>query len=155
MYSLSTVLSSFVTFILSIVVLVIIMIATHAPFSIYILWSFLPLALAVMTTIGAGLILATANVFFRDIQHLYKVFTTLLMYGSALFYPVTIVPEQYQIFFIYNPLFAIITLFRDSFYTGTPYDLFNVVYGSAFSISILILGIVMFYKYQDRFILHL
>ena len=155
MYSLSRVLSSLVTFVFSIVILILIMIATHADFSIYILYAFLPVILVVMITIGAGLMLATLNVFFRDIQHLYKVFTTLLMYGSALFYPVTIVPEQFQIFFIYNPLFAIITLFRDSFYSGTPYDFFNVVYGSVFSICLLILGMVMFYRYQDKFILHL
>ena len=155
MYSLSRVLSNLVTFIFSIIILFLIMIATQAPFSIYILYSFLPVILVVIMTIGAGLLLATVNVFFRDIQHLYKVFTTLLMYGSAIFYPVSIVPEQFQIFFIINPLFAIITLFRDSFYSGTPYDLFNVVYASTFSILLLILGMVMFYKYQDKFITRL
>ena len=108
-----------------------------------------------MITIGAGLFLATLNVFFRDIEHLYSVFTTMLMYGSAIFYPVTIVPEKFQILFTLNPIYAIITLFRDSFYSGTPYDLFNIVYASVFSISLLILGMVMFYKYQDKFILHL
>jgi ABC-type polysaccharide/polyol phosphate export permease len=155
MYSLSRVLSNLVTFFFSIIILVLIMIATNAPFSIYILYSFIPVVLVVIITIGAGLLLATLNVFFRDIQHLYKVFTTLLMYGSAIFYPVTIVPEQFQIFFTLNPIFAIITLFRDSFYSGTPYDFFTVMYASTFSILLLIIGMVMFYKYQDRFILHL
>ena len=155
MYSLSRVLSNLVTFGFSIIILVLIMIATGAPFSLYILYAFLPVLLVVLFTIGAGLLLATLNVFFRDIQHLYKVFTTLLMYGSALFYPVTIVPPQFQIFFTLNPIFAIITLFRDSFYSGTPYDLFNVLYGSISAILFLILGIFVFYKYQDKFILHL
>ena len=155
MYSLSRVLSNLVTFGFSIIILVLIMIATDAPFSIYIAYSFIPVILAVIITIGAGLLLATLNVFFRDIQHLYKVFTTLLMYGSAIFYPVTIVPEQFQIFFTLNPLFAIITLFRDSFYSGTPYDLFNLMYASIFSILLLVIGMVMFYKYQDKFITHL
>jgi len=155
MYSLSRVLSNLVTFGFSIIILFLIMIATDAPFSIYILYSFLPVILVVIMTIGAGLLLATVNVFFRDIQHLYKVFTTLLMYGSAIFYPISIVPENFQIFFIINPLFAIITLFRDSFYSGTPYDLFNMVYASTFSIFLLILGMVMFYKYQDKFITRL
>ncbi len=155
MYTLSRVLSNLVTFIFSIGILVLIMIATQAPFSIYILYAFYPVILIVMITIGAGLLLATLNVFFRDIEHLYKVFTTLLMYGSALFYPVTIVPEQYQILFTLNPIYAIITLFRDSFYSGTPYDLFNIVYATVFSIFLLFLGVLMFYKYQDKFILHL
>ena len=155
MYALSSILSNLVTFIFSLVILVLIMIATNAPFSIYILYSFFPVILVIMLTIGAGLLLATLNVFFRDIQHLYRVFTTLLMYGSAIFYPISIVPEKFQILFILNPLYAIITLFRDSFYSGTPYDLFNMVYGSLFAVILLILGMVMFYKLQDKFILHL
>ncbi len=155
MYSLSRVLSNLVTFVFSIVILVLIMIVTNAPFSIYILYSFIPVILLVMLTIGAGLLLATLNVFFRDIEHLYSVFTTMLMYGSAIFYPLSIVPEQYQIFFVYNPLFGIITLFRDSFYSGTPYEVFYLVYTFIFSIGLLIVGMYMFYKYQDKFILHL
>jgi len=155
MYSLSRILSNLVTFVFSIIILVLIMIATQAPFSIYIIYAFIPVILLIMITIGAGLLLATLNVFFRDIEHLYSVFRTMLMYGSALFYPVTIVPEKFQIFFTLNPIFAIISLFRDSFYSGTPYDLFNVLYASIFSIFLLILGIVVFYKYQDKFILHL
>ena len=155
MYSISRVLSNLVTFAFSIIILLLIMLATGSPFSIYILYSFLPVILVIMITIGAGLFLATLNVFFRDIEHLYSVFTTMLMYGSAIFYPVTIVPEKFQILFTLNPIYAIITLFRDSFYSGTPYDLFNIVYASVFSISLLILGMVMFYKYQDKFILHL
>ena len=155
MYSLSTILSSLVTFGFSTIILVLIMIATNASFSIYILYMFLPILLLIMLTIVAGLILATLNVFFRDVQYLYKIFTTMLMYGSAIFYPITIVPEKYQILFALNPLYAIITLFRDSFYFGTPYELYKVLYASVFSIVLLILGVVIFYKYQDKFILYL
>ncbi|MDD3984510.1 MAG: ABC transporter permease [Methanobacterium sp.] len=154
MYVLSVVISNLVTFVFSLFILIFIMIATGAPFTIYIFFGILPILLVVIITIGAGLLLATLNVFFRDIQHLYKVFITLLMYGSAIFYPIDIVPVQFQIFYL-NPLFAIITLFRDSFYSGIPYDLFNILYASLFSILILILGVVIFYKTQDKFILHL
>jgi lipopolysaccharide transport system permease protein len=155
MYTLSVVISNLVTFGFSLIILIFIMIVTGAPFTLYILLGVIPILLVVMMTLGAGLLLATLNVFFRDIQHLYKVFTTLLMYGSAIFYPVTIIPEQFQIFFKLNPLFAIICLFRDSFYSGTPYDLFNLLYASIFSIILLIIGVAIFYKTQDRFILHL
>jgi homopolymeric O-antigen transport system permease protein len=155
MYSLSRVLSNLVTFAFSLIILVLIMVATGAPFSIYILYSFIPVILIILITTGAGLLLATLNVFFKDIQYLYKIFTTLLMYASAIFYPVSIVPEQFQIFFTLNPIFAIISLFRDSFYSGTPYDMFNIVYATLFSTILLIIGVAIFYKYQDQFIIHL
>lgn len=154
-YCLSAVLSNFVTFALSLIVLLMVMLATHANFTIYILMAILPIILLLMFTIGAGLVLATINVFFRDMQHLYGVFTTMLMWGSAIFYPADIVPEQYQILLQINPVYAIISLCRDSFMYGRIFDLNTLLFASASSVAILILGIILFYKYQDKFILYI
>lgn len=154
MYSLGVVLSSFVTFGLSLIVLFLVMVVTHAPFTIYTLYGILPICLLFMLTLGAGLLLATVTVFFRDIEHLYGVFITLLMYGSGIFYPIDIVPENYRILFELNPVFAIITLFRDSFLYGTMFDPKTLLFAAVSSIVILALGIVVFYKYQDKFILY-
>jgi len=154
MYSLGSVLSNFVTFALSLIVIFIVMFVTNAPFTIYILFAILPIVLLLMFTVGVGLLLATVNVFFRDIGHLYGVFTMLLMYGSALFYPIDIVPEKYRIFFELNPVYAFISLFRDSFLYGKAFDLTTLLYAAVISIVLLVLGIVVFYKYQDKFILY-
>ena len=154
MYALSVVLSNFVTFGLSIIILLLVMIATNATFTIYILFAILPIILLLMFTIGAGLLLATVTVFFRDIEHLYGVFLTLLMYGSAIFYPIQIVPEQYQIFFKLNPIYAMITLFRDSFLYGKIFEIDTLLYAAFISIVLLIVGIAVFYRYQHKFILY-
>ena len=155
MYSLSSVLSNFVTFALSLIVLFMVMIATNAPFTIYILFAILPIVLLLMFTIGAGLILATVTVFFRDMEHLYGVFITLLMYGSAIFYPIEIVPENYRIFFELNPVYAFISLFRDSFLYGRAFEPTTLLYAAVSAIVLLVVGIVVFYKYQDKFILYI
>ena len=155
MYSLSSVLSNFVTFLLSLVVLFGVMIATHATFSIYILFAVLPIFLLLMFTIGAGLILATVTVFFRDMEHLYSVFVTMLMYGSAIFYPIEIVPESYRFLFELNPVYALMSLCRDSFMYGRIFDLNTLLYASVTSVILLILGIFLFYRYQDKFILYI
>ncbi len=155
MYSLGVVLSNFVTFLLSLIVLILVMIGTHAGFSWYILLAIYPIFLLLMITIGAGLFLATITVFFRDIEHLYGVFLTMLMYGSAIFYPVTIIPESYRWVFELNPIYAIITLCRNSFLYGQMYDPKTVLFATASSVILLILGIFFFYKYQDKFILYI
>ena len=154
MYSLSSVLSSFVTFALSIIVLFLVMIATHAPFTIYILFAVIPIFLLLLFTIGIGLILATVTVFFRDIEHLYGVFLTLLMYGSAIFYPITIIPESYRFVFELNPVYAFISLCRDSFLYGQMFNLTTLLYASVTTVVALVLGIFLFYRYQDKFILY-
>ena len=155
MYTLSSVLSNFVTFLLSLIVLFGVMIATHATFTIYILFAVVPIFLLVMFTTGVGLILATVTVFFRDMQHLYGVFVTILMYGSAIFYPVEIVPQNYQFLFTINPVYALISLCRDSFLYGRMFDLNTLLFASVSSAVVFVLGIILFYKYQDKFILYI
>ncbi len=155
MYSLGVVLSNFVTFLLSLIVLFLVMIGTQAPFTWYILMAILPIFFLVMITIGAGLFLATVTVFFRDIEHLYGVFLTMLMYGSAIFYPISIIPESIRWLFELNPIYAIITMCRFCFTYGQMYELKTFLFAGASSLILLVLGIYFFYKYQDKFILYI
>lgn len=155
MYSLSAVLSNFVTFLLSLIVLFGVMIATNVNFTIYIIFASLPILALLIFTIGAGLILATAAVFFRDIEHLYGVFLTMLMYATPIFYPPEIVPESFRFIQTLNPLYAIINCCRASFLDGALYDMGQLIFALLSAVFTLILGIVLFYKYQDKFMLHI
>jgi len=154
-FTLGVTFSNLVTFMLSLVVLFLVMIATQAPFTPYMFISILPIALILIFTIGAGLFLATVSVFFRDIRHLYGVFTTLLLYGSAIFFPASIIPQKFQIFLQLNPLFVYIEMFRDAFLYATWFDTFQLVYGTVVAIAMLVIGVVVFYRNQDRFILYI
>jgi len=155
MYTLSTVLSNFVTFLLSLIVLFMVMLVTHVDFTIYILFTSLPILALLFFTIGAGLILATATVFFRDIEHLYGVFVTMLMYATPIFYPPEIIPESFRFLLTINPLYAIISCCRTVFMEGTLYDPSQLLFATASAVVVMVLGIAMFYKYQDKFILHI
>lgn len=155
MYSLGVIFSNMVTFFMSLVVLFLVMIATQAPFTIFILSALVPILLLVMFTIGVGLIVATLTVFFRDIEHLYGVFLTMLMYATPIMYPAEIVPESFRWIQTLNPLYAIIELFRDSVLNGAYFDPGQLLFGTVSAIVSLALGIALFYKYQDRFILYI
>lgn len=154
MYSLSAILSNFVTFLLSLVVLFIVMAATHASFTIYIIFASLPILALLFLTIGIGLILATVNVFFRDVEHLYGVLLMMLMYAMPIFYPANIVPPSFRFIQYYNPIYAVIECCRSSFLYGTLYNPIHLLFAMGSGIIALIIGIILFYKYQDRFILY-
>lgn len=154
MYPLSTILSNFVTFLLSLIVLFLVMAVTNTPFTIYIIFAILPAVALLLLTIGIGLIVTTINVFFRDTQHLYGVLMMLLMWAMPLFYPAEIVPESFRFIQYYNPLYAVIVCFRDSFLYGTLYNPSTLLFALVSGFIALIIGIIMFYKYQDRFILY-
>lgn len=155
MYSLAVILSNFVTFSLSLVVLFGVMIVTQVQFTIYIIFASLPIFLLLLLTIGFGLILATLTVFFRDIEHFYSIFLLLLMYATPIFYPPQIVPESFRFIQTLNPLYAIISCVRSSFLYGTLFDPVQLLFAALSAIFALIVGIILFYKNQDKFMLYI
>ncbi|MCR5848963.1 MAG: ABC transporter permease [Lachnospiraceae bacterium] len=74
----------------------------------------LDLLLAMIFATGVGYILSIMYVFFADIKYLYdSVFLTMLMYLSALFYPVTRLPSVLQKVLGYNPVYLSIYIARE------------------------------------------
>jgi lipopolysaccharide transport system permease protein len=65
----------------------------------------LPLLFA---SLGVAWFLASLGVYIRDIGQITAVFTTVLMFLSAIFYPVSALPEQYRLWLRLNPLVVII-----------------------------------------------
>lgn len=154
LYILSSVLSNFVTYVLSLLVLFAIMIVMNVPFTIYIIFASLPILALIIITIGVGLIMGTLNVFFRDMQHLYSVVTLVLMYALPIFYPADIVPDSFKFIQDFNPLFHIMVCLRDCFLYGRLYPIPSLLYAMIFGIVILGIGLVLLYKYQDKFVLY-
>ena len=155
LYALATVLSNFVTFLLSLIILFAVMVVTDVHFTIYIIFACLPIIVLVILTAGVGLILATVTVFFRDIEHLYGVFTMLLMYATPIFYPASIIPPNYTFILTLNPLYAIINCLRVVLMNGTLYNPLQLLYATVIAIVSLVIGMAIFYRYQNKFLLYL
>jgi lipopolysaccharide transport system permease protein len=85
---------------------------------------FLPLILLpfLMFTIGLGWILASLGVFLRDVGQTIGSVTTVLMFLSPVFYPLSAVPEGYRPIVKANPLTFIIEQSRDVLIWGKGPD---------------------------------
>jgi ABC-2 type transport system permease protein len=106
-----------------------------------------------MFTWGVGLILSVYAVFFRDLIHLFGIILTVWTYLTPIFYPISIIPEKYQIFIKLNPLYYFIEHFRQVIlYARVPSLSLNFTCLSISVITVLI-GVLAFYKKQDRFTL--
>ena len=99
MFSVSAICYEFINFLISFVILFGVMLITSASFHITALFAIVPIFLLFVLIFGVGLILAVCNTYFSDIGYLYNVFLLVLMYASALFYPMEIVPSKVQIIF--------------------------------------------------------
>jgi lipopolysaccharide transport system permease protein len=76
---------------------------------------FIPLVLLplILVTLGIAWLLAAIGVFLRDVGQTIGVITTMLMFLSPVFYPVTAVPEKFRSLIMANPLTFIIEQARE------------------------------------------
>jgi lipopolysaccharide transport system permease protein len=94
-----------------------VLLAAFAVFNGYLHWTaiFTPLVVLplVILTTGLAWMLASLGVFLRDVGQTIGIFTTVLMFLSPVFYPVTAVPERFRPFIMANPLTFIIEQARE------------------------------------------
>ncbi len=155
MFVISRVFSSFINLMASVTALMLVMIATRAELHWTIVLAVIPLILLVLLSLGIGLILSSVTVKFRDIEHLYSVFTTALMYLTPVIYPMSILPEWLYHIVMLNPLTNILLMFRDVMIYNTVFSISSLVLAIIETAVFMVIGLVVFYKNQDQFILNL
>ena len=150
-FILGAIISEFLNYLIMLLLLIAIMIVTQAPFH----WStmffaIIPvISLSIMLT-GLGLMLAIACVYYTDIKHLWSVLSMMFMYASAVFYPIEIIPEPFRSYMMLNPLFWAIDQFRHFIYWGNIPDVINIINFLLLSLIILVFGVIIFKKYENK-----
>lgn len=114
-----------------------------------------PLALMLLFCLGVGLILAASVVYFRDFFHLYGVLLSALSYATPIFYPEQIVPERFQFILTFNPLYYFVRGFREVLYLGGLPHLDTIVVCTCLAAVALMLGVAIFRRAQNHFILYI
>jgi lipopolysaccharide transport system permease protein len=79
----------------------------------------IPLSLC---TLGAAWFLSSIGVFLRDLQHGTAIITTILMFLSPIFYPLSAVPERLRALIFLNPLTPVVEMIRGALFFNTAPD---------------------------------
>ena len=149
-FILGSVISEFLNFIIMLIILLVVMIVTNAPFYWTIIFSVIPIISILIMIIGLGLMLSIICVYYSDVQHLWRVFSMMLMYASAIFYPMSMIPEHYRQYLILNPFYWVLEQFRCFVFYGIFPQAISVINSILLSLIILVLGIIIFKKYEDK-----
>lgn len=154
-FTVSKVTSSLINLLLSLVALAIMVVATGVKLTIYMLFFPVVILQVYIFSLGFGLFLAQAAVFFRDVQYIYSVLLTAWMYATPVIYDISILPESFRhIVQYYNPMTYYITQFRDAMLFGQAPEAYLVYGGFAIAIVFLIVGMWSFQRSQNKFILY-
>lgn len=151
----SRVLSSFVTMSFSLIAVLIVILFTGAAIHPTILLFWIPVVLLFMFSCGIGLLLSALSVYFRDITHLYSVFTLAWMYATPVFYSLEILPPEVQSKILLNPMYYYLTFFRSLILDGVipPPGMWAICI--IISLISVVLGMFCFKKMENKFILYI
>ncbi len=107
------------------------------------------MVVAALLALSIGLWLAPINVRFRDIKHTLPFMIQIWMYASPIVYPLSLVPEEWQMLYSLNPMVGVIEGFRWAvFGQGAPN--FMALGMSAIVIVILLAGGLIFFRRMER-----
>ncbi len=164
---LSTVLSNFVNFLLSLPVLFLLILIFRLPLTIWLIYLPIIMLVQVAFTLGVAFVLATLNVFYRDTGVIMEVVMQAWFFLTPIFYPADLLPEWKVLWgislpvrrltYILNPMASIIASYRSVLYgftNGSPpaapaFDFFSRTIVT--SLVCLVIGYAVFTRYSHRF----
>ncbi|HRV95536.1 MAG TPA: ABC transporter permease [Anaerolineae bacterium] len=161
----SIVLANLVNFLVALIALFALILFFQIPLTIWVFLLPAVIAVQVIFTIGFGLIMATANVFYRDTQVIMEVVMMAWFFFTPIFYSLAILPRSYEIWGvsfdvarwvrIVNPMASIIDNYRTILYGigqgGAPPDFYFFMRTLVTSLIVLLIGASIFYRYSRSF----
>jgi lipopolysaccharide transport system permease protein len=119
--------------------------------SIRVLAAPLFIGVAIMASLGMGLIFSALNVRFRDVTVILPFITQVWMFLTPTFYPISLVPERFQYIWALNPLVGAVQGFRWALFgiDPGPWSLIGIGFFSA--VVLMITGITYFLKAEEIF----
>ncbi len=150
-FIISTTLAKIVDFFLASTIFILFMFIYHMPITWNILW-FVPIFLIQqLFTYGLSLILASLNLFYRDIQYVLTLLIMVWMYLTPVIYPIEIFPDKYKLIFQLNPMAVIINAYRQAILGGGAPNLMSLGIALIVSLVITLIGIRIFRKLEGVF----
>ena len=104
-------------------------------------------------TLGMGFILSTVSVFLRDMFYIYGIVLTIWQYMTPIMYDINLISNPtLQLIMKFNPLYQIINFARSIILYGNVPTLGQFAGCAVSSILVLLVGVIVFKKNQDKFI---
>jgi lipopolysaccharide transport system permease protein len=115
------------------------------------LWLPVILLPLVLLSIGLGWLFAALGVFFRDLAQVMPFVTQVLLYSSAIFYPLSRIPASLWTVLRWNPLLHIVQLARGVLLWGLPVNGLHLGYVYVCGFAMFFLGRWVFSRLQPAF----
>ncbi len=136
---------------LELVVFVMFMVIYRVVPGIYIIAFPLILFAEFILVLGLSLGLASLNVYYRDVQHIWAVILRAGFFAAPIIFPLSIIPENRVWIFMLNPMTRIIITMRDSLIYHAFPSFANLAFILTSSLIALVSGYLIFIKLEPKF----
>lgn len=99
-------------------------------------------------SLGVSLILAGSTLRFRDLHHVIPFLVNFGIWFTPVFYPVSLIPDEFKDLIYLNPMASLISLARWSLF-GEPVSLMALL-GIMISVILLVTGVIYFKRVEDN-----
>lgn len=143
-------LSNLIIYLISIPILFALLVFYNRPLTTFLVfWPVLVLIEGLFIT-GVSLIIATMNVYYRDVEHCVGIAILLLFYITPVFYAPNAIPEPFSIFYTLNPLAVLIMHYRSVFLFGSQPGIVSLLILGLFSLFVTIIGYLLYRNQLPR-----
>jgi len=99
--------------------------------------------------LGIGAIVSSVTAKYRDLTFLLGYGMQLWMYGTALIYPLSSIPQKYRTLALLNPMTSIIETFRYGFLGTGSIPVGGLFYTSILTLLVFMLGLIVFNRFES------
>ncbi len=147
---LSTAFTGLIDFGFALIIYVGLLIYYHIAPAVLGLVLFLPmLGLSLITVVGAGLLLASFNIKYRDVQQALPFFIQILLFVTPVIYPVSLIPAKWQLLAYINPMTGVIDTIRASWLKLGTINWLGLEVSILSALVLLIAGL-LFFRRRER-----
>ena len=106
--------------------------------------------LLILFTVGLTFATSAMNVFYRDVNPVVQIALQLWLYLTPVAYPLAVVPERFRLFFVMNPLSAIVEGFRSAVVFNRAPDWTLTLISASIIAAVFVSAAIMF-KRMDKY----
>jgi teichoic acid transport system permease protein len=152
---LSSVITAFMRFLPTLGIYAVVHVIAGLPIGLHLLWAIPVLALVIVFAAGLAMLVAAAQVYFRDISSFLPYFLRIWMYASPVLYYVDEVPRHVRPIIEANPLTPLFAAWSDVLNRGLTPSAELLGWGAAWSAVVLAVGGLFFMSREREFAVRL
>lgn len=150
-FPIASVLAAGVDLVIASAIFAMMMVFYRVPLTWYTLYV-VPLVLLQATlALGVSFWASAVNVRYRDIKYALPFVLQLWMYATPIVYPLSVVPQQYRLLYVLNPMAGIIDAYRRAVLLGSPPESTSVGVSALLAVIVFALAYTYFKRQEATF----